>query len=93
MQAMTILRRCRTAKEDLKRLALQLERRYLPAGWDAWNNLQTNGLLLDDEKRRAFGEAGRELVKPRFDWHTMSDTLIAEYTKYLELKKKGLPMP
>ena len=31
------------------RKALQLERRYLPAGWDAWNNLQTNGLLLDDE--------------------------------------------
>ncbi len=23
--------------------------RYLPQGWSCWNNLQTNGLLLDDE--------------------------------------------
>ena len=50
-------------------------------------------LLLDDDKRRAFGEAGRALVKPRFDWRTMSDILIADYEKYLEIKKKGLPVP
>ncbi len=31
------------------RKALQLERRHLPPGWNAWNNLQTNGLLLTDE--------------------------------------------
>ena len=31
------------------RKALQIERRCLPEGWTAWNNLQTNGLLLDDE--------------------------------------------
>lgn len=31
------------------RKALQLERRHLKPGWNAWNNLQTNGLLLDDE--------------------------------------------
>ena len=31
------------------RKALQLERRHLPPGWNAWNNLQTNGLLLNDE--------------------------------------------
>ena len=30
------------------RKALQLQRRYLPEGRTAWNNLQTNGLLLDD---------------------------------------------
>ena len=28
--------------------ALALERKYLPRGWEAWNNLQTNGLLLND---------------------------------------------
>ncbi len=31
------------------RKALRFERRYLPEGCTAWNNLQTNGLLLDDE--------------------------------------------
>ncbi len=31
------------------RKALQLERRYLKEGQTAWNNLQTNGLLIDDE--------------------------------------------
>ena len=28
--------------------ALELERKYLPKGWEAWNNLQTNGLLLNE---------------------------------------------
>lgn len=28
--------------------AVGLERKYLPRGWQAWNSLQTNGLLLDD---------------------------------------------
>ena len=27
--------------------ALELERKYLPKGWQVWNNLQTNGLLLN----------------------------------------------
>ncbi len=26
--------------------AVELEKKYLPKGWQAWNNLQTNGLLL-----------------------------------------------
>lgn len=30
------------------RKALQLERRYLKPGQEVWNNLQTNGLLIDD---------------------------------------------
>ena len=34
---------------DFYRLAVELQRRYLPEGWECWNNLQTNGLLLDDE--------------------------------------------
>jgi uncharacterized protein len=33
---------------DFYRLAVELQKRYLPAGWECWNNLQTNGLLLDD---------------------------------------------
>ena len=33
---------------DFYKKALELERKYLPRGWEAWNNLQTNGLLLDD---------------------------------------------
>ena len=33
---------------DFYRKALELERRYLPRGWEVWNNLQTNGLLLND---------------------------------------------
>lgn len=27
--------------------AVELQRKYLPEGWQAWNNLQTNGLLLN----------------------------------------------
>ena len=34
---------------DFYRRVVELQRRYLPAGWAAWNNLQTNGVLLDDE--------------------------------------------
>lgn len=33
---------------DFYRLAVELQKRYLPEGWDCWNNLQTNGMLLDD---------------------------------------------
>lgn len=34
---------------DFYRRAVELERKYLPRGWQTWNNLQTNGLLLNDE--------------------------------------------
>lgn len=33
---------------DFYRRAIELQQRYLPKGWSCWNNLQTNGLLLDD---------------------------------------------
>ncbi len=33
---------------DFFRKALELEQKYLPRGWEAWNNLQTNGLLLNE---------------------------------------------
>jgi uncharacterized protein len=34
---------------DFYRLAVELQKRYLPEGRSCWNNLQTNGILLDDE--------------------------------------------
>ncbi len=34
---------------DFFRRAVELQKRYLPRGWTCWNNLQTNGILLDDE--------------------------------------------
>ncbi len=33
---------------EFYRKAVELEKRYLPRGWQVWNNLQTNGLLLTD---------------------------------------------
>ena len=33
---------------DFYKKALELERKHLPRGWEAWNNLQTNGLLLNE---------------------------------------------
>ncbi len=34
---------------DFYKRAVELQKRYLPQGWTCWNNLQTNGILLDDE--------------------------------------------
>lgn len=34
---------------DFYRKAVELQKRHLPPGWSCWNNLQTNGILLDDE--------------------------------------------
>jgi len=34
---------------DFYRRVVQLQQQYLPDGWECWNNLQTNGVLLDDE--------------------------------------------
>jgi len=34
---------------DFYRRAVELQQRYLPEGWTCWNNLQTNGTLLDEE--------------------------------------------
>ncbi len=33
---------------DFYRRTVELQKRYLPEGWSCWNNLQTNGILLDD---------------------------------------------
>lgn len=29
--------------------AVSLQKKYLPKGWSVWNNMQTNGLLIDDD--------------------------------------------
>ena len=34
---------------DFYKLAVKLQKQYLPEGWNCWNNLQTNGILLNDE--------------------------------------------
>lgn len=34
---------------DFYRRAVELQKRYLPRGWSCWNNLQTNGTILDEE--------------------------------------------
>jgi len=34
---------------DFYRRVVELQRKYLPEGQTVWNNLQTNGVLLDDE--------------------------------------------
>ena len=34
---------------DFYKKAVELEKKDLPRGWQVWNNLQTNGLLLSDE--------------------------------------------
>ncbi len=41
---------------DFYEKALRLQKKYLPKGWQCWNNLQTNGLLLDDKWCRFLGE-------------------------------------
>lgn len=34
---------------DFYRRVVELQRRFLPEGWECWNNLQTNGTMLTDE--------------------------------------------
>jgi uncharacterized protein len=43
---------------DFYRQAVELQKRYLPEGWECWNNLQTNGLLLDDAWCEFLAKAG-----------------------------------
>ena len=40
-------------------------------------------ILNDETERRNLGEYGRELVRDKFAWRTMSDTLIADYQNFL----------
>jgi len=34
---------------DFYKKVVALQKKYCPVGWEFWNNIQTNGLLLDDE--------------------------------------------
>lgn len=36
------------AKLSFFEKAVSLQKKYLPEGWDCWNNIQTNGLLMDE---------------------------------------------
>jgi len=40
-------------------------------------------LLIDADRRRAMGEAGRQLVKERFTWLAIVDALTAEYAQVI----------
>ncbi|MGB5235700.1 MAG: glycosyltransferase [Candidatus Macondimonas sp.] len=40
-------------------------------------------LLVDADRRRAMGEAGRQLVKARFTWPAIVDALTAEYEQVI----------
>ena len=44
-------------------------------------------LLEQKEKRQAFGEFGRSLVRDKFPWRKMSDFLIEDYRNFLAEKK------
>jgi glycosyltransferase involved in cell wall biosynthesis len=44
-------------------------------------------LLEQKEKRQAFGEFGRNLVRDKFPWRKMSDFLIGDYRNFLAEKK------
>ncbi len=33
---------------DFYKKVVELERKYLPSGWQVWNNLQTNGFMMND---------------------------------------------
>lgn len=60
---------------DFYRLAVELQKRYLPEGWSCWNNLQTNGVLLDDEWCSFLAEA-------RFDVGLSIDGTKALHDKF-----------
>ncbi|MBE6370457.1 MAG: glycosyltransferase family 4 protein [Lentisphaerae bacterium] len=45
-------------------------------------------LLKQQEKRQAFGEFGRNLVRDKFPWRKMSDFLIEDYRNFLAEKKR-----
>ena len=45
-------------------------------------------LLKQQEKRQAFGDFGRDLVRDKFPWRKMSDFLIEDYRNFLADKNR-----
>ncbi len=60
---------------DFYREAAEIQKEMLPAGWECWNNLQTNGTLLD-EKWCAF------LAEEKFDVGVSLDGTAAVHDLY-----------
>lgn len=57
---------------------------FLPQPGDLAAMERAIGELLDDDaKRLSFGKAGQELVREKFSWQVMSDTLVSAYQKLL----------
>ena len=48
-------------------------------------------LLEHEDRRRAYGESGRELVRDKFPWRKMSDVLIEEYESFLSERNSKQP--
>ncbi|MBQ7400469.1 MAG: glycosyltransferase family 4 protein, partial [Lentisphaeria bacterium] len=57
---------------------------FLPQPGDLAAMERAIGELLDDDaKRIAFGKAGQDLVREKFPWQVMSDTLVSAYQNLL----------
>ena len=67
---------------DFYKRAVELQKQYLPEGWDCWNNLQSNGLLLNDEWCAFLAEA-------RFDVGLSIDATQWLHDKYRKDNKGG----
>ena len=45
-------------------------------------------ILSNEQERKTLGEYGRNLVRDKFPWKVMSDTLIEDYQRLLAEKRK-----
>ncbi len=85
---------------EFYRKAIELQKRYVPKGKTVWNNLQTNGLLLDDAWCRFLKEhrfsVGISIDGTRFvhDIYRLDHAGIGTYDRVkeavLRLKKHGI---
>ncbi|MBQ6551370.1 MAG: anaerobic sulfatase maturase [Lachnospiraceae bacterium] len=87
---------------DFYKKAVELEKKYLPEGWECWNNIQTNGVLLDDEWCAFLAENhfdiglsidGCELVHDRYRLHPDGRGSYEEVARGAELLKKHGILP
>ena len=74
---------------DFYRKALELEKKYLPKGWEAWNNLQTNGLLLNEGWCRFLKEnrfdVGLSIDGPNAEVHDAFRGFSGSFAKAMEM--------